>query len=50
MVRPPRMLVMEGGKHFEVYAEPGLSMIVLPAVEWFDQHPMRLKPAVEEDS
>jgi len=30
------MVVMEGGKHFDACAEPGLGMAALPAVEWLE--------------
>lgn len=35
---PKSLVVMEGGKHFDAYTEPGLSQSAPPAVEWFERH------------
>lgn len=40
---PKKLVVMEGGKHFDAYTEPGLSQSAPPAVEWFERHLMGRK-------
>lgn len=35
---PKGLTVVKGGKHFDVYTEPGLSQSAPPAVEWFEEH------------
>lgn len=39
-MEPKQLVVMEGGKHFDAYTEPGLSQAANPAVEWFERHLM----------
>jgi fermentation-respiration switch protein FrsA (DUF1100 family) len=42
-LEPNELAIMEGGKHFDAYTEPGLSQSATPAVEWFERHLMRSK-------
>lgn len=42
-MEPKKLVVMEGGKHFDAYTEPGLSQSAPPAIEWFDRHLMNRK-------
>lgn len=44
-LEPKKLVIMEGGKHFDAYTEPGLSQSAPPAVEWFEQHLMQRQPA-----
>jgi fermentation-respiration switch protein FrsA (DUF1100 family) len=44
-LEPKSLVILEGGKHFDAYTEPGLSKAALPAVEWFEQHLMGRQPA-----
>ncbi len=44
-LEPKKLVIMEGGKHFDAYTEPGLSLSAPPAVEWFEQHLMERQPA-----
>jgi uncharacterized protein len=44
-LEPKKLIIMEGGKHFDAYTEPGLSQSAPPAVEWFEQHLMARQPA-----
>lgn len=37
---PKNLVVMEDGKHFDAYTEPGLSQSAPPAIEWFERHLM----------
>jgi uncharacterized protein len=39
------LVILEGGKHFDAYTEPGLSQSAPPAVEWFERHLMGRKKA-----
>ncbi len=42
-LEPKKLVILEGGKHFDAYTEPGLSQSAPPAVEWFERHLMRRK-------
>jgi uncharacterized protein len=44
-LEPKKLIIMEDGKHFDAYTEPGLSQSAPPAVEWFEQHLMARQPA-----
>ena len=44
-LEPKSLVVMEGGKHFDAYTEPGLSQSAPPAVAWFERHLMGREPA-----
>ncbi len=44
-LEPKQLVIMEGGKHFDAYTEPGLSQAAPPAVEWFERHLMGRQPA-----
>ena len=44
-LEPKKLVILEGGKHFDAYTEPGLSQSVPPAVEWFERHLMGRKKA-----
>ncbi len=35
---PKKLAIVKGGKHFDVYTEPGLSQSAPPAVAWFEEH------------
>jgi hypothetical protein len=37
-LEPKKLVILEGGKHFDAYTEPGLSQAAPPAVEWFERH------------
>jgi hypothetical protein len=39
-LEPKSLVILEGGKHFDAYTEPGLSQSALPTVEWFERHLM----------
>ena len=39
-LEPKKLAILEGGKHFDAYTEPGLSQSAPPAVEWFERHLM----------
>ncbi len=45
VLEPKKLVIMEGGKHFDAYTEPGLSQAAPPAVEWFERHLMGRQPA-----
>ena len=44
-LEPKKLVIIEGGKHFDAYTEPGLSQAAPPAVEWFEQYLMGRQPA-----
>ena len=44
-LEPKKLVILEGGKHFDAYTEPGLSQSAPPAVEWFERHLMGRKKA-----
>jgi len=44
-LEPKKLVIMEGGKHFDAYTEPGLSQAAPPAVEWFERYLMGRQPA-----
>ncbi len=44
-LEPKSLVIMEGGKHFDAYTEPGLSQSAPPAVAWFERHLMGRQPA-----
>lgn len=44
-LEPKKLVIMEDGKHFDAYTEPGLSQSAPPAVEWFERHLMGRRPA-----
>jgi uncharacterized protein len=37
-LEPKKLVIMEGGKHFDAYTEPGISQAAPPAVEWFERY------------
>jgi fermentation-respiration switch protein FrsA (DUF1100 family) len=44
-LEPKKLVILEGGKHFDAYTGPGLSQSAPPAVEWFERHLMGRKKA-----
>jgi uncharacterized protein len=49
-LEPKSLVILEGGKHFDAYTEPGLSQSALPAVEWFERHLMGRRIAAAQSA